>query len=158
MKFRLLSVGRPKDDEAARIHDRYAARIRRFSVDYASEFVPETPLGGRYRDTHVREREGRALRAQLERSVPGTANVITLEPGGELVTSEELAGKVETWSRPVAVFVVGGPTGLEPALGGVACWRWSLSPLTFPHELVRPLVAEQLYRALTLRRGVPYHR
>jgi 23S rRNA (pseudouridine1915-N3)-methyltransferase len=59
--------------------------------------------------------------------------------------------------RNVAL-LVGGPDGLAPGCLEAADWRWSLSPLTLPHGLVRVLVAEQLYRAWTLLAGHPYHR
>ena len=66
--------------------------------------------------------------------------------------------RLERWATPRLTLVVGGPLGLHRKLLERADGRWSLSPLTFPHELVRGLVAEQLYRALTILRRVPYHK
>jgi 23S rRNA (pseudouridine1915-N3)-methyltransferase len=55
-------------------------------------------------------------------------------------------------------FLIGGPEGLDPGLSAGADFRWSLSPLTWPHGLARVMVTEQLYRALSLLQGHPYHR
>jgi 23S rRNA (pseudouridine1915-N3)-methyltransferase len=72
----------------------------------------------------------------------------------------ELARRLEAWmrdARPVAL-AIGGSRGLDPALVAAASDRWSLGPLTLPHELARVVVAEQLYRATTILRGEPYHK
>ena len=71
-----------------------------------------------------------------------------------------LAQEAESWRREgrEVVLLVGGPDGLAPELSAAADRRWSLSPLTLPHPLVRVILAEQLYRAWTLLVGHPYHR
>jgi len=66
--------------------------------------------------------------------------------------------RLETWSQPLGVFVLGGPLGLDPAFKKDADAEVSLSPMTLPHELARVVLAEQLYRAITILRGVPYHK
>ncbi len=74
--------------------------------------------------------------------------------------ASDLARRLERWEtdgRPLA-FLIGGSTGLDPDLVAKADARWSLGPLTLPHELARVVVAEQLYRAGTIRRGEPYHK
>lgn len=85
---------------------------------------------------------------------------VALEVGGKPWSTEQLAQQAEGWrlaGRDVAL-LVGGPDGLLPALSASADQRWSLSPLTLPHPLVRVMLAEQLYRAWTLLVGHPYHR
>lgn len=134
------------------LHDGYAARIRRFGIAYDASWVPEVRAGGRYSDDHVREREARSLLDALD----GGGTVVALDPQGDLLTSDRLARRLEVWSSPLATFVIGGPLGLHRSLLDAAHRRWSLSPLTFPHEIVRVLVAEQVYRALATLRGVPY--
>lgn len=150
----VLSVGKPRHSLLDRVHDDYAERIRRFRVAYDDRFVPETRPGGRMDDRHVREREANALLGAL----PDVGTVVALDPAGSVLDSEGLARRLERWAAPAAVFVLGGPLGLGGALLDRADFRWSLSRLTFPHELARVLVAEQLYRAITLLRGVPYHK
>ncbi len=154
MKFLLLSVGKPRDPAATALHDLYADRIRSFGVGYESRFVPEVRAGGRYTDDHVREREGDALLAKW----PKAGTVIALDRGGSLLDSDALALSLPRWCAPDATFVIGGPLGLHRSVLDAAQRTWSLSPLTCPHEIARALVAEQLYRAITIIRHVPYHK
>jgi len=154
VKFFVLSVGKPRDQAAAALHDLYASRIARFGVGYEARWVPEVRATGRYSDDHVREREGEALRA----ACPSAGAVVALDRSGKLLSSAELSGMLERWASPAATFLIGGPLGLHRKVLEAADRIWSLSPLTFPHELARVLVAEQLYRAITILRGVPYHK
>lgn len=156
MKLRLLLVGKPKDPDAGRLYDRYAGRIEALGVSCDSGWVPEVRAGGRFTDEHVRQREARALTGKLEGSGGGT--VIALDRRGRMMSSPELARRLEVWAATRATFVIGGPLGLDEQFLAGADDRWSLSALTLPHELARVLVAEQLYRALTLIRGFPYHK
>jgi 23S rRNA (pseudouridine1915-N3)-methyltransferase len=157
VKIHLLCVGKPRLDEAVRLHDDYARRLRQLGWTYVASHVSEERAGGRFTDEHVKEREARSLLERLEKE-PGKPHRIALHPEGELIGSRELATRLERWSRPAATFVVGGPLGLHSRLTERCDSRWSLSRLTFPHELVRLLVAEQLYRAATILRGIPYHK
>lgn len=103
-----------------------------------------------------REEEGRRL---MER-MPERGRLVALTREGGGWSSEELARRLERWmaeARPVAL-AIGGSHGLAPELVGRAADRWSLGPLTLPHELARVVVAEQLYRAATILRGEPYHK
>lgn len=154
MIVRLLCAGKPRQPGAIALHDEYAARIRRFGVTYESDWVPEVRQGGRFSGEHVREREARALLEAL--GSKGTA--IAVDPSGASLTSEKLARRLQKWATPGATFLVGGPLGHHRLLLARADVIWSLSSLTFPHELVRVLVAEQVYRAVTILRGVPYHK
>jgi 23S rRNA (pseudouridine1915-N3)-methyltransferase len=154
MKLVLLSVGKPRDAALAGLHDRYVERIRRLGASYATATVPDVAGGGQYSDDHVRERESKALLAAAE----GHGSRVALDRSGTLFTSEEIAAKLERWSQPSVAFLIGGPLGHSQALLARCEAAWSLSPLTLPHELVRVIVAEQLYRALSIRRGTPYHK
>lgn len=154
MRIVVAAVGRPRDRRLAELHDDWAARLRTLGIAYETIRVPETRAGGRYSDAHVRGRETRAL---LE-AAKGPGRVIALDQGGSSLTSEELARRLERWATPRAVFLVGGPLGLDPpSLAGVDS-TLSLSRMTFPHELARAILAEQLFRAATILRGIPYHK
>ncbi len=154
MRIRLVCVGKPRDRELSALHDRYSHRLIRFGVRYDTEWVPETQSGGRFSDDHARQRDSRAL---LERA--GAKGLrVALDRTGRLLSSEELAGRFERWASPCACLLIGGPLGLHQDELAQVDERWSLSPLTVTHELARVLVVEQLYRAVCILRGVPYHR
>jgi len=88
------------------------------------------------------------------------ARVIAMDRSGKVWSTGQLAGKVEAWSQQTNhfQFVIGGPDGLADVILDRADEIWSLSNLTFPHFLVRVLLAEQIYRALMLNAKHPYHR
>ncbi len=99
-------------------------------------------------------------RELTEARIPEDSRVIALAEGGETWTSEQLAEQVGRWEmegRDIT-FVIGGADGLPAVVLNDAERRWSLGPLTLPHELARVIVYEQLYRAHTIRRGEKYHR
>ena len=86
--------------------------------------------------------------------------VVALEVMGREMTTPELSQWLaarQADGRDLAL-LIGGPEGLDPGLSARADFHWSLSPLTWPHGLVRVMVTEQLYRALSLLQGHPYHR
>lgn len=119
----------------------------------------EIPLAARGRNSNpeqLRAEEGRRMLAAL----PRDALVIALDVKGQTWSTGQLADRLQQWlpsGRDVAL-LVGGPDGLSQDCLQRAEYSWSLSPLTFPHALVRVLVAEQIYRAWTITRGHPYHR
>ena len=83
---------------------------------------------------------------------------IALDPSGELLSTADLAERLPRWTGRPVTFLIGGPLGHHPTLLAGSEWAWSLSPLTVPHEIARALVAEQVYRALTIVRRLPYHK
>ena len=89
------------------------------------------------------------------------ATLIALDERGKAIGSEDFARRIARWrdeSRPALAFLIGGADGLDPDLVGRAELPLSFSPLTWPHQLVRIMLAEQLYRATTILSGHPYHR
>ena len=84
--------------------------------------------------------------------------LVTLNENGQYFTSRQLATKLLNSQNQNIIFVIGGASGLSPSLNISASWQLSLSPLTYPHEIARLLLIEQLYRAKTITQGAPYHK
>ena len=84
--------------------------------------------------------------------------LVTLNENGQSFTSKQLATKLLNSHNQNIIFVIGVASGLSPSLNNSASWQLSLSPLTFPHEIARLLLIEQLYRAKTITQGSPYHK
>ena len=154
MRVLVIAVGRPDPGRFGPIFDDYVKRVRRFGVAFDVRWVPAVKTGGRFSDAHVRDREARALREAL----PERRHVIALSPDGRSLATDVFTRRLERWSQPLAAFVIGGPTGLDPAFRETADAALSLSAMTLPHALARVVLAEQIYRAVTILRGVPYHK
>ena len=155
MRILLIAAGTRQPQWVQAGFEEYARRMR---GDCTLELV-EIPLGRRTsRGTARRAVEQEADRAL--RAIPRGARAVALDVAGSPWSTERLAARMRGWmsgGAPVCL-LAGGPDGLSPRVMERACERWSLSPLTLPHGLVRPLVAEALYRAWSLNRGHPYHR
>ena len=132
--------------------------------DYAARFPPELKLALVEIALGDHKREvARAMRDEGERMlklIPRDARLVTLEVDGKPWSSEQLARELARWQQDgrEVVFTIGGPEGLAPEVLARAEQRWSLGPITLPHGLARILVAEQIYRAQSILKGLPYHR
>ncbi len=151
--IRLVVVGRARGAlaEAAAIYEERVGRALRLDVVE----VREEPLQ-RGTTVEVQAREAERIR----RACDGWPYVL-LDPAGRLVDSEGLAELVRAREEAPpqrTAFVIGGASGLDPALRGDAVEALSLGRITLPHQLARVVLAEQLYRATTIIRGEPYHR
>ena len=96
----------------------------------------------------------------LANIIPKDAATVLLDPRGEALDSNALAKRLRGWNdggRDVA-FVIGGPDGLAPTLSESATLHLAFGALTWPHQLVRMMLLEQIYRAITIMSGHPYHR
>lgn len=154
MKLRIIAVGQKPPEWVA---EGFADYVRRLPREFGLKLV-EIPVGSRKQlpVERARRHEGERI---LEQLAPRDW-VVALDVAGLPMTTEQFAAQLGEWQqqgRDVA-FLIGGPDGLDPACLARADERLSLSALTFPHGLVRVMLAEQLYRAWTLRSGHPYHR
>jgi 23S rRNA (pseudouridine1915-N3)-methyltransferase len=152
MDLSVVAVGklRPFYRQAA---DEYIRRLKRYALIHELE-VREA---SRAPNAAV-QRADEATR--LESRIAEGSTVVALAREGTGWSSRELARQLDRWilqARPLTL-VLGGSQGLDPALMARAAARWSLGPLTFPHELARVILLEQLYRGFTILRGEPYHK
>lgn len=138
-----------KPGPEASLFAHYAARLR------PPPEVTEIPEA-RGSPAEIRRREGTALLAAL----PPEAVAVALDLGGDQPDSARFAALLARWDDAgrAACFLVGGAEGLDPAVLARADHRIALGPMTWPHFLVRGMLAEQLYRAQAIRIGHPYHR
>jgi 23S rRNA (pseudouridine1915-N3)-methyltransferase len=153
VRVRLLAVGRDRSGLYAPAVDEYVGRLSR---QLRFELV-ELPEARKQAGTpQARDEEAATILARLE----ARERVVALDERGDQPTSVELARRVETWmtrGQDVAL-VIGGSDGLAPAVLERASERLALSRLTLAHRLARLVLVEQLYRAMTIIRGEPYHK
>lgn len=155
MRIHLIAAGTRMPAWVSAGFDDYAARL----PAECKLLLKEIPLG-------TSRSGGDARKAMLEEgekmlaAAPAGANLTALDVRGKALSTEELARQLNQWlqdGRDQALFI-GGPDGLAPDCLARAAFKWSLSPLTLPHGMVRVVVAEQLYRAWSILKNHPYHR
>jgi 23S rRNA (pseudouridine1915-N3)-methyltransferase len=142
-------VGRARGGPEAALFEQHNARLR-------PPLLLRELAEARGAPAEIRRREGVAI---LE-ALPDGALVVALDLGGEMPDSERLAALTARWAEAARslAFVIGGAEGLDEAVLARADHRLSLGKLTWPHMLVRGLLAEALFRAQCIRTGHPYHR
>lgn len=157
--IKILAVGKQKEKAMRQLTDEYSKRLQAFTkleiIEVADENAPQTLHEAQMKQ--VKDKEG----ARLFTHVKDSDTLILLDLAGAMLTSEGLAQKIEhlqTYSGGNIVFAIGGSLGVSEALIQRADFRWKLSDLTFPHQLVRVLLVEQLYRAFTIINHQPYHK
>ena len=153
MRLRIIWVGKTKNEHIAALSDDYLKRLARFVRCEVAELNASRLATAR---EGIAE-EGRRILSALH----ADSFLVLLDVGGREFSSPELAAEVERWQvlgkREVA-FVVGGHHGVSQEVAARANLRWSLSRLTLTHELIRPLLLEQIYRAYTIIHGLPYQK
>jgi 23S rRNA (pseudouridine1915-N3)-methyltransferase len=156
MKFRFIWGGSHADAELAGAAERYLKRIRHFFPIEVTEVAPER---GRQRLSDVAIM--RAQSARLLAAIPDRGYTVVLDERGQTLDSLKFAKWLErlTMDSPHGVnFVVGGDVGFDDTVRKRADKLLSLSPMTLPHQFARVILLEQIYRACTLMRNIPYHK
>ena len=153
MKISVLSVGKMKDPGLRALSEIYRERLSHHLP------VEDLEVGKEKRGTPAKVvgQEGEAL---LGAVAPG-ALVIAMTEEGKNLSSVEVAEKMQEWmveGRQEVAFLIGGAHGLSREVKRASDMKWSLSAMTFPHDVARMLLWEQLYRAMTIIRGEPYHK
>lgn len=155
MKTTLLVVGRTVEAHFATAIADYVQRIGRY-LPFDVEVIPELK-NARSMSTDVqKEKEGELILRALQ----GGDVVVLLDEGGKELRSVEFAAYMKQKMNTVPkrlVFVIGGPYGFSPKVYAAAHDKLSLSRMTFSHQMVRLIFTEQLYRAMTILHGGPYH-
>ncbi len=156
MQLLLMLVGKTKNSVYRREIDEYRRRLNRYFTCDIKE-IKEGKPGKRETPAAFCRRQGSYLLGEFQK--PAGLKLL-LDERGKSMTSRELAAFLErlmTSGQQRLVFFCGGPFGYDPSLREAADHLISLSPMTFPHELARLLLFEQLYRAMTIIKNEPYH-
>lgn len=159
MRVTIAAAGRLKSGPESDLAERYRKR--------AAQVGRSLGLTG-FEIVEIREsRADNATRRMLEESIaiaaviPERAVTVLLDERGESMPSAAFAGRLQAWrgeDKPAAVFVIGGADGLAPGLRDRANLTIAFGTATWPHQLVRVMLLEQIYRAVTILSGHPYHR
>lgn len=154
MKITLLVVGKTTDTHIETLIQEYQKRLRHY-LTFALQVIPELKNTKALTSEQQKQAEGE----MILKAVTSSADLILLDEHGKEFRSIEFADYVQkrmSSGRDV-VFVVGGPYGFSEAVYQRANGKISLSKMTFSHQMVRLFFVEQLYRAMTILKGEPYH-
>ena len=159
MRVGIVAIGRMKQGPERELVARYLERAIGVGkslglTSFAVSEINESRAGSA---AARKTEEAKAIAAQL----PDNSLVVALDERGKTLGSDDFARRVGRWrddGKAALNFVIGGADGLDPAFVAKADLTLSFSPLTWPHQLVRIMLCEQLYRATTIPSGHPYHR
>lgn len=159
MRITIITVGKIKEKYWKDAIAEYTKRLNRYCkldiIEVADEKTPEQ--ASEALEDMIRSREGE----RILRFLKDDMYVITLEINGKMMNSEELAHKIEDLGirgKSHIAFVIGGSIGLGNEVLGKSDFSLSFSELTFPHQLMRVLLLEQIYRSYKIISGEPYHK
>ena len=159
MKITLITVGKIKEKYLKDAIAEYSKRLSRYCkleiIEAADEKTPDQ--AGETVEENIRNKEGERILKHIRDDM----YVITLEIGGKMLSSEELAQKIETLGiqgESSIAFVIGGSIGLGKEVLKRSDYALSFSKMTFPHQLMRVILLEQVYRSYRIMCGEPYHK
>ncbi|MEK4669648.1 23S rRNA (pseudouridine(1915)-N(3))-methyltransferase RlmH [Niallia sp. FSL R7-0271] len=159
MNISIITVGKLKEKYLKQGIEEYTKRLSSYSkieiIEVPDEKAPEVLSEAEM--IQVKDKEGERILAK----VPADAHVIALSIEGKQKSSEELAetlDKLATYGKSKVTFIIGGSLGLSSQVLKRADDKLSFSKMTFPHQLMRLILVEQVYRAFRINRGEPYHK
>lgn len=159
MKISIIAVGKLKEKYLKQGIGEYSKRLGAYAsmevMEVPDEKAPENMSEAEMEE--VKRKEGERILAK----VPSDSYVITLEIEGEMATSEKFAKKLDQLAlhgKSKIAFVIGGSLGLSEEVRQRSDYALSFSKMTFPHQLMRLILLEQLYRAFRINRNEPYHK
>lgn len=157
--IKIISVGKIKEKAMQQLLAEYQKRLQPYvkleMIEVADEQAPQSNSDAQ--NELVKQKEGERILAKVK----DMDYVILLDLAGKMMSSEELANKItqiQTYQSPDITFVIGGSLGLSPDVIKRANDRLKISDMTFPHQIVRLLVLEQVYRAYKINHNEPYHK
>lgn len=155
MKVQLILVGKTVDKRFSDVIDEYASRVKHY-IGFDIQVIPELKNTKNLSADQQKQQEGELIVRQLQAG----DHVVLLDEHGKEFRSVEFSDwmvkKMNTVSKRL-VFIVGGPYGFSPDVYSKANEKISLSKMTFSHQMIRMIFTEQLYRAMTIMKGEPYH-
>mgnify|MGYP003447723274 CR=1 FL=1 len=155
MKITLLTVGKTDKDWVKQGLDIYTSRLKHY-IQFSIVEIPELKNVSALSKDQIKSKEGELILKNIRQ----TDDVILLDERGKEYTSVELAKIIQdkiSYAGKDIVFVIGGAYGFSDAVYQRSNSKLSLSKMTFSHQMVRAIFAEQIYRAFTIMRGEPYH-
>lgn len=155
MRIRILAVSDKMPEWVETVSKEY---LKRFDSTFVVELISISAVK-RTKTMSIQKAKQLECEAILKK-LSDTTFCVLLDEKGKQYTSEGLSHQIEKWQLQSSdiTFVIGGADGFDQNLYQRANAKWALSPLTFPHPLVRVILAEQLYRAWSISKGHPYHR
>jgi 23S rRNA (pseudouridine1915-N3)-methyltransferase len=155
MKITLILIGKTDESYIEQGFRRYMERLGHYT-SISVIIIPAVKDASKLSPNQVKEREA----SLLLKNIPTGSTVVLLDEKGIELRSVDFAARMQKWMNAGTkdlVFITGGAFGLSDELEKIAAYRLSLSKMTFTHQLVRLIFAEQLYRAFTIIRNEPYH-
>ena len=159
MNITVICIGKLKEKYWTAAIDEYSKRLKSYcSLDIIELKEARLPdKAGPAEELAVKEAEGE----EILKKIKDNQYVITLEVKGKMLSSEKLAEKIDTLAidgQSNVVFVIGGSLGLSAAVSKRANFKLSFSEMTFPHQMMRVILLEQIYRAFKINRNEAYHK
>lgn len=159
MQIKLIVVGKLKERYWREAADEYLKRLSPFAkidiLEVAEERLPDNPSGQEILQCLKKEGE------RIEKQCASSQLMIPLAIRGKQLTSEEFAAQIEKFSlegKNQLAFIIGGSYGLSDGIVDRGAFSLSFSPMTFPHQMMRVILLEQLYRAFSIINGGKYHK
>src|SRR5258707_9591474 len=159
MRLVVAAIGRLKDGPERELAERFRKRAEQSGRRLGFRDVEVVEI----RESRAQDNGKRTLEESiaLTNLIPDKAIIIILDERGESLDSATLANRLGRWrddGKPAAVFIIGGDDGLAPALRDKASLKLAFGTATWPHQLVRIMLLEQIYRTISILSGHPYHR
>ena len=155
MRLHIVAVGRLRSGPEAELVAEYRQRAERAGRPLGISSVSVTEIDERKGGSKAGEA------ALLDKAIPKGATIVALDERGKLLTSPDFAARIAGWrdsGTQDLAFLIGGADGLDPALVGRSDMTLSFGKMVWPHMLARVMLSEQIYRAVSILAGTPYHR